>query len=106
MRKPAFPICENGADQLQGNCAADRAFVLRLIDRIIPLLPKTEILRLYSSSVAVQPVSCLTWSETPKTGFSPTLTYRRAAFISHDHVTAFSYELIKIALVSKLRCIR
>ena len=44
MTKPAFCICENkGADQLQGNCAADQHLCFRYIYRTIPLFPKSEI---------------------------------------------------------------
>ena len=38
-------------------------------DSMIPLLSKSKISRLLSSSVAVQPGLYRTWSETPKTGF-------------------------------------
>ena len=44
MRKPAFCICENkGSDQLHGNREADQRLCFRYIDRMIPLLPKSEI---------------------------------------------------------------
>ena len=70
MRKPAFCICENkDADQLRGNREADQRLCFRYRDSTIPLLSKSEISSLYSSSVAVQPGLCQTWSETPKTGF-------------------------------------
>ena len=70
MRKPAFCICENkDADQLRGNREADQRLCFRYIDSTIPLLSKSEISSLYSSSVAVQPGLCQTWSQTPKTGF-------------------------------------
>ena len=70
MRKPAFCICENkDADQLPGNREADQRLCFRYIDSTIPLLSKSEISSLYSSSVAVQPGLCQTWSQTPKTGF-------------------------------------
>ena len=63
MRKPAFCICENkDADQLRGNCEADQRLCFRYKDSTIPLLHKSEISRLYPSSVTVL-------SETPKTGF-------------------------------------
>ena len=68
-----FCICKNsknkGADQLHGNLAADQCLCFRLIDSTILLLPISEISSLQSSSVAVQPSLCRTWSETPKTGF-------------------------------------
>ena len=70
MRKPAFCICENrDADQLRGNHEADQRLCFCYTDSTIPLLPKSEISSLYTSSVAVQPELCQTWSETPKTGF-------------------------------------
>ena len=54
MRKPAFCICENkDADQLRGNRKADQRLCFRYIDSTIPLLSKSEISSLYSSSVAV-----------------------------------------------------
>ena len=69
MRKTAFCICENkDADQLPGNWATEpRLFCY--IHSIIPLLPQSEILSLYPTSVAVQLSLCQTWSETPNTGF-------------------------------------
>ena len=73
MRKPAFCICENkDADQLRGNHEADQRLCFRYFDSTIPLLPKSEILSFLTCSVAVQPGLCLTWSETPKTGFLTT----------------------------------
>ena len=73
VRKPAFCICENkDADQLRGNREADQRLRFRHTDSAIPLLSKSEISRLYPSSVAVQPGLCRTWSETPKTGFLTT----------------------------------
>ena len=70
MRKPDLCICENkDADQLRGNCEADQRLCFRYIDRIIPLLPKSEILSLLPYSIVVQPGLCGTWLETLKTGF-------------------------------------
>ena len=44
MRKPVYGICENkDADQLRGNREADQRLCFRYIDRIIPLLSKSEI---------------------------------------------------------------
>ena len=59
-----------GADQLCGN---------RYTDSTIPLLSKSEISSLYSTSVVVQPSLCRTWSQTPKTGF---LTTRLISYTS------------------------
>ena len=70
VRRPSFCICENkDADQLRGNREADRGLCFRYTDSAISFLPKYEISSLQPSSVAVQPVLCQTWSETPKTGF-------------------------------------
>ena len=65
MRKPAFCICEK---KNAGNRTADQRRCIRCIDSTIPLLPKSELSSLSSSSVAVQTGLCRTWSETPKTG--------------------------------------
>ena len=73
MRKPAFCICENkDADQLHSNCEASQRLCFRYTDCTITLLPKSEIIRLKSSSEAEQPGLCRTWSENPKTGFLTT----------------------------------
>ena len=73
MRKPAFCIFENkDADQLRGSREADQRLCFRYTDSTIPLLSKSEISILESSSVAVQPGLYRTWSETPKTGFLTT----------------------------------
>ena len=45
------------------------AFVVRCLDSIIPLVSISEISSLYLASVAAQAGLCLTWSQTPKTGF-------------------------------------
>ena len=69
MRKPAFCICVNkDADQLRGNSKADPCLCFRYTDSTIPLLPKSKISSLYTSSVAVQPGLC----QTPKTGYLET----------------------------------
>ena len=73
VRKAAFCICENkDADQLRGNCKADKRLCFHYTDSTISLLRKYEISSLQPSSVAVQPGLCGTWSETPKTGFLTT----------------------------------
>ena len=70
MRKTAFCICENkDADQLRGNREADQRLCFRYTDSTIPPLLKYEISSFKLSSVTVQPGLCMTWSETPKTGF-------------------------------------
>ena len=45
------------------------AFVVRCIDSIIPLVSISEIASFHLASVAAQAGLCLTWSQTPKTGF-------------------------------------
>ena len=80
--KPAFCICENkDADQLRGNREADQRLCFRYMDSTIALLPKSKISSLQTSSVAVQPGLCRTWSETPKTGFL------RTRLISNQAIT-------------------
>ena len=73
MRKPAFCICENkDADQLRGNREADQPLCFRYMDSTIPLLSKSEVVSIWSSSVVLQPGLCWTRSETQKTGFHTT----------------------------------
>ena len=70
MGKPDFCLGENkGTDQLRSNCEADQRLCFRYTDSTIPLLSKSKISSLQSSSVLVQLGLCQTWSETPKTGF-------------------------------------
>ena len=55
MRKPALCLCENkGADQLGGNCAADKHLCFH-IHSTISQLALSEISSLWPSSAAVQP---------------------------------------------------
>ena len=71
MRNPTFCIWENkDADQLRGYREADQCLCFRFIDSTIPLLSKSEIIRLWPSSVAVQPGLCRTRSETSTLVFS------------------------------------
>ena len=71
MRKPTFCICENkDADQLRGNREADQRLCFRYIDSTIPLLSKSEISSLWTSSAVVQPNLCRTRSETRTLVFS------------------------------------
>ena len=44
-------------------------FVIRCLDSIIPVVSISEISSLYLASVAEQAGLCLTWLQTPKTGF-------------------------------------
>ena len=81
MKKTAFCICENkGANQLRGNREADQRLCFRYTDSTIPLLPKSEISCLCTSSVAVQPGLCRTWSETPKNEAQIILNGHEATF--------------------------
>ena len=64
MGKPTISIGENkGADQLRSNCEADQRLCFRYTDSTIPLLSKSKIFSLLSSSVTAQPGLCCTWSE-------------------------------------------
>ena len=79
MRKPIFCICKNkDADQIRGNREADQRLCFCYIDGTIPLLSKSENASLLSSSVAVQPGLCGTWSETR------TLVFSRHGSVIHD----------------------
>ena len=63
--KLTFCMCENkAADQLHSSyCAADQQLCFRYIDSTIPLLPKSEISSLLTSSVIAQPSLFMTWSQ-------------------------------------------
>ena len=100
VRKPAFCICENkDADQLRGNREADQRLCFRYTDSTISLLPKYEISSLQSSSVAVQPDLCGTWSETPKTGFLTTrLIYSRASLKDQKNIPGKLFAVIMRAI--------
>ena len=56
----------------------------RFVDSIIPLLPKSEISRLYPSSVVARPGLCRTWSETLKTGFLMTRLIMKVTHKQHS----------------------
>ena len=69
MGKSAFCICENkDADQLRCNCAAHQRLCFRYSDSTMPLVLKSKISGLLSSSEAAQPGLSGTWTQTPKTG--------------------------------------
>ena len=71
MTKPAFAICQNkGADQPAHLRSLISTFVVHCLDSIIPLVSTSEISSLYLASLAVQAGLCLTWLQTPKTGFT------------------------------------
>ena len=70
MRKPVLPYANNkGADQPAHPRSLISAFVVRYLDRVIPLLAIYEISRLWLISVSEQAGLSLIWSQTPKTGF-------------------------------------
>ena len=58
-----------GADQPAHLHSLISAFVVRCLDSIISLVSISKISSLYLASVAAQAGLCLTWSQTPKTGF-------------------------------------
>ena len=65
-----IPYANNkGADQPAHSCSLISTFIVRYLDSIIPLLAIAEISRLKLASVAEHAGLCLTWSQTPKTGF-------------------------------------
>ena len=57
------------ADQPAHPCNLIGAFVVHCLDSIIPLVSISKISSLYLASVAAQGGLCLTWLQTPKTGF-------------------------------------
>ena len=70
MRKPVMPYANNkGADQPAHSRSLISAFVVRCQDRIIPLVPMSEISSLCLASVAAQAGLSLPRSQSPKTGF-------------------------------------
>ena len=62
MTKPAFAICKHP-------CSLISAFVVRCLDSIIFLVSISKISSLCLASSAAQAGLCLTWWQTPKTGF-------------------------------------
>ena len=91
MRKLVFCIRKDKApDQLHDNHAADQNLCIHYIDSTTPLLPKSEISSLKSSSVALQPCFCRSWLENLKTGFLVmwlTLIYLACSNLSTDNYT-------------------
>ena len=77
MRKPVYAICEQ-----QRRCLDS-----------ISLVSISEISRLYLASVAAQKGLCLTWSQTPKTGFLVTrLKYYGTNMVNHRIQYCFLFE--------------
>ena len=65
-----MPYANNkGADQPAHPRSLISTFVVRCLDSIIPLVSISGISSLYLASVAALAGLCLTWSQTPKTGF-------------------------------------
>ena len=65
-----MPYVNNkGADQPAHLHRLISAFVVRCLDSIIPLVSISDISNLCLASVTVQAGLCLTWSQTPRTGF-------------------------------------
>ena len=87
MRKPTFCICENkDADQLRGNREGDQRLCFRYLDSMIPLLSKSEISSLWSSSVSVQPGLCRTRSKTRMLVFSRRGSFKRKLNVKTTYV--------------------
>ena len=63
---------KKGADQPGHPCNLFSAVVNHCLDSIIPLVSISETSSLYLASLAAQAGLCLTWSQTPKTGFLST----------------------------------
>ena len=58
-----------GADEPAHPRSLISAFVVHCLDSMIPLVSISEISNLYLVPVAAQAGLCLTWPQTPKTGF-------------------------------------
>ena len=65
MSKPTLAF----AVEAYMSCSSDQCLCFHNTDSRTPLLSKSEISSLLSSSVTVQPALCWTWMETLKTGF-------------------------------------
>ena len=76
------------------------ACVVRCLDSIIPLVSISEIPGLYLASVAAHAGLCLTWSQTPKTGFLVTrLIYISFESIIKRHISKITHSF-KFSLCS------
>ena len=77
-----FPYANNkGADQPAHLRSLISAFVVHCLDSIIPQVSISEISSLYLASLAAQAGLCLTWLQTPKTGFLVTRLMLSCTFI-------------------------
>ena len=81
-----MPYANNkGTDQPAHPRCLISAFVVRYLDSIIPLVSISEISSLYIASVAAQVRLCLTWLQTPKTGFLVTGLKYSFSFEARPH---------------------
>ena len=60
---------KKGTDQTAHSRSLICTFVVHCLDRIIPLVSISKFSSLYLASVAAQAGLCLTWLQTPNTGF-------------------------------------
>ena len=86
-----MPYANNkGADQPAHPRSLISAFVVRCLDRRIPLFSKSKISRLYLVPVAEQASLSLTWAQTPKTDFLVTwLNYHQLPILSVSLLLSF-----------------
>ena len=77
-----------GADQPAHPRSLISAVVVCCLDSIIPLVSISEMSSLYLASVAVQVGLCLTWWQTPKTGF---LVRRLMYFVDQANLVLIAY---------------
>ena len=88
MTKPAFAICKQQSRSSVHPCSLISAIVVSCLDSILPLVSISELSSLYLASLAAQTGLCLTWSQTPKTGFLVTRLIRNKINISaHSRFT-------------------
>ena len=92
VRKPVLTYANNkGADQPAHPRSLISTFVVRCLDSIIPLVCISEISNLCLASVPAQAGLCLTWLQTPKTGFLMTRLIWRWHYKSiYDSKRSFS----------------
>ena len=83
MRTTKAQISLKGADHL---CC---------LDGIIPLVSISKISSLYLASVAAQAGLCLTWSETPRTGFSRDEAHLVSVVTARDFLRLKSHKLFQ-----------
>ena len=68
-----------GADQPAHPRSLISTFIVHCLDSLIPLVSISKISSLYLASLAGQAGLCLTWSQTPKTGFLLTRLISKSA---------------------------